>query len=273
MSSLTLGGSITTGKNLITLMPKVLPEDEATAIKKAAERLTIAIDDAEEALAGRFDNKVDLRLERLFDLLVDRVWVTLKNGLEFWSCYDHEGVDLLSEDEQNELDIEGGRELAEKARELLDGLFGEGTEFLRLPYPQQAAQMAARLRFVENRGLGPVFIDLVGDRPVALAKVCQRRYEAMVAERSARDNAVAIDLRLLRSKISDAAENYANLLIATLPGGDEAWAKVVLKALRPMLSIDKVREHSETDDANEQLSKLEAELEAAEDEPKPPETP
>ena len=93
MSSLTLGGSITTGKNLITLLPKVLPEDEATAIKKAANQLSIAVDEAEQVLADRFDNKADLRLERLFDLLVDKVWIGLRSNLEFWSCYDHEGVD------------------------------------------------------------------------------------------------------------------------------------------------------------------------------------
>lgn len=255
LSSITLAGSISAGKSLLELLPVGVPEDEKKAVEKAAKKLLIAIDAAEQALSERLDDKVDLRLERLFDNLVDRIWAALRARLEFWSCYEHEGVELLSEEEQLELDIVGGRELAGAAKELLDVLFGSGLEFVRLPYPQQAAHMAARLRYIDTNQLGPKFVELVGARPVALAQVCQRRYESMVAARSARGNTVSIDLRELRQRIANAAENYANVLLSTLDEGDEQWTETVLAALRPMLGSDRARGQ------NEAASELEGELE------------
>ena len=249
LSSITLAGSISAGKGLIELAPEEIPDDEKKAVEKALNKLAIAIDAAGEAMSERLDDKADLRLERLFDLLVDRVWVSLRARLDFWHCYDHEGVNLLSNAEQIELDIEGGRKLAAAAKELHDRLFGEGLEFLRLPYPQQASHMAARLLYIESHGLGPQFVELVGARPIALAKVCQRRYEAMVSARSARDNTVSNDLRPLRMKIANAAEKYANVLLATLDDYDEAWAEIVLTALRPMLGSDRARSHGEAEEA------------------------
>lgn len=63
----------------------------------------------------------------------------------------------------------------------------------------------------------------------------------MVAARTARDNAVTVDLRPLRAKIRWAAENYASLLLSTLPKGDDEWAQTVLAALQPMLATDTTR--------------------------------
>jgi hypothetical protein len=241
MSVLTLTGSISIGKSLVDLRPLDIPP----YVEKAADRLAAAVDEAEDALTDRLHRRADLGLERSFDILVDRIWISLRARLEFWSCYQHEGLGLLSAQAQVEVDVEGGRKLAVVAEELLARLFGDGVEFLRLPYPQQAAHMAARLRYVETRKLEAEFIELVGARSVTLAKVCQRRYEAMVAERSARDTTVSVDLRPLRAKIRTAAETYASLLLSTLHDGDEEWAKTVLTALRPMLTPGRTRAQGE----------------------------
>jgi hypothetical protein len=250
MSVLTLTGSISVGKSLVELRPIDIPD----YVEKAADKLTAAVEEAENALTDRLDRRADLGLERSFDILVDRIWISLRARLEFWLCYRHEGVGLLGAQEQVELDVEGGRKLAAIAEELLARLFGDGVEFLRLPYPEQAAHMAARLRYIETRKLEAEFAELVGAPAVALAKVCQRRYEAMVAERSTRDNAVSVDLRPLRAKIRIAAENYASLLLSTLDEGDEEWAKAVLEALRPMLTPGRPRAQGEGHDEVEEVA-------------------
>jgi hypothetical protein len=245
MSVLTLTGSISIGKSLVDLRPVDIPD----YVEKAADKLAAAVEAAENALADRLDRRADLGLERSFDILVDRIWVSLRARLEFWSCYRHDGLGLLNADEHAKLDLENSRKLAVIAEELLARLFGDGVEFLRLPYPEQAAHMAARLRYVESRGLEDELGDLVDVRLITLAKICQRRYEAMVAERSARDTAVSIDLRPLRAKIRTAAENYASLLLSTLDDGDEEWAKTVLTALRPMLTPGRSRAQDEEDES------------------------
>jgi hypothetical protein len=261
MSVLTLTGSISIGKSLVELRPVDIPD----YVEKAADKLANAVEDGEHALTERLDRRADLGLERSFDILVDRIWMALRGQLEFWSCYRHEGIGLLSEQEQATLDVVGGRRLAAIAEELLARLFGDGVEFLRLPYPEQAAHMAARLRYVETRKLEAEFVELVGARPVALAKICQRRYEAMVAERSTRDSAVSIDLRPLRAKIRIAAENYASLLLSTLDEGDDEWAKAVLTALRPMLTPGRPRAAGEGE--QEIVDQLESEPSASEPAP------
>jgi hypothetical protein len=213
--------------------------------------LAEAVAEGEEGLTERLDGKADTALERAFDVLVDRIWAVLRARLEFWHCYNHEGIALLSDEEQAEVEIEKNRKLTEVAKELLARIFGEGVQFLQLSYPQQAAHMAARLRYIETRGLQAEFKELVGVAPATLVHVCQRRYEAMVVERVARDNAVNVDLRPLRAKIAWAAENYAATLLSTLPKGDEEWAKTVLAALQPMLVTDSTRTKTDSEAAPE----------------------
>ncbi|KIG15128.1 hypothetical protein DB30_06036 [Enhygromyxa salina] len=226
-------------------MPAGVPDH----VNDAAQLLADAVDDAENALMERLDGKADAGLERSFDVLVDRVWVALRARLEFWQVYRHEGLDLLSAEELTTAKVEAHRKLSRVAEELLARLFGDGVDFLRVSYPQQAAHMAARLRYIESHGLQAEFVELVGAAPASLAQVCQRRYEAMVAARTARDNAVSVNLRPLRAKIRWAAENYASLLISTLPKGDAEWSETVLAALQPMLANDTTRSKTDAEEA------------------------
>lgn len=242
VSVLTVTSCMSVGRALIDAMPEDVPQH----VEDAAEYLVQAIAEAHEALTDRLDNKADVGLERDFDLLIDRIWIALRARMEFWHCYLHQGVALLSKEEQAEAQIDKNRKLAEVAQELLARLFGDGVDFLRLPYPQQAEQMAARLNYIETRGLQGEFVEIVGAAPAALAKICQRRYEAMVSDRAARDNAVLVNLRPLRAKVAWAAENYAAQLLGTLIKKDAEWAKLVLKALQPMLATEVVRTNKAT---------------------------
>lgn len=250
MSVITLTGSISVGNALLEAMPSGVPAH----VEDAAKYLAEVVGEAEEGLTDRLDGKADTALERSFDVLVDRIWVTLRARLEFWHIFNHEGIALLNAEEQAEVEIEKHRKLAEVAKELLARLFGSGVQFLQLPYPQQAAHMAARLRYVDNRGLQNEFKELVGVVPDVLARVCQRRYEAMVTERAARDQAVNVNLRPLRAKIAWAAENYAALLISTLPKGNEEWAKRVMAALQPMVATDGTRANSSAESAEDEAA-------------------
>lgn len=250
MSVLTLTGSISVGNALLQAMPDKLPVNAEAAAKLLAE----AVSEAEEGLTNRLETKGDLALERAFDLLVDRIWVLLRARLEFWHCYNHAGIALLSKEEQEEAEIDKNRKLAESAKELLDRLFGDGIEFLKMSYPQQAAHMAARLRYIDSRGLGDDFKELVGQAPAVLVRVCQKRYDAMVAERTARDSAVNVDLRPLRTKLAWCAENYASALIGSVPlkkKNKEEWLEIVIKALQPMLATDTTRSTGGSGDEDE----------------------
>lgn len=263
MSVVTLTGTIMVGESLLEAMPEpppeLMPDGLPESVKKAASYLKSAIDEANKGMTDRFDGKVDTTLERAFDVLVDRVWAVLRARLEFWHCYNMAGIALLDEAEQAEAEVEKNRKLATIAKDLLLRLFGQGVYFLRLPYPQQAAHMAARLRYIESRGLEGEFKEIVGPAPVILAKVCQRRYEAMVKVRSARDTAVNVNFKPLRAKVAWAAENYAAALIGTLPEGNAEWAKAVLAALHPMVASES--RGGGASDEPEQLPKTVEEIE------------
>jgi hypothetical protein len=257
MSVITLTGSITVGEALLDEMPDEVPE----SVEKAAKYLKSTIEQAQEGLTDRFDGKADTAIERAFDVLVDRIWIVLRARLEFWHCYTLPGVTMLSAEEQVEAEIDKNRKLAMVAKDLLARLFANGTDFLRLSYPQQAVHMAARLRYIDTRGLQEEFKELIGPAPVVLARVCQRRYESMVKARAARDTAVNVNLKPLRASVAWAVENYAAALLGTLPDGDAEWAKLVLAALQPMVATDGPRSSSSGESPEEQLPETIEEIE------------
>ena len=230
MPLLTTRGSMSIARALVEGAPELLPE----YVDASRVRLISAIKAAEQAMTERRKTIDDPQLERSFDLLVDHVWSGLRTGLGFWRIYAHAGVELFDPSERAELELDAKRELARQAESIESHLFGEGLAFLRMSYPEQAEHMAERLRFIESEGLGAVFVELVGAHPVALVRVCQRRYEAMVHDRHLRKSGVRVDLRRVRDQVRAAAEDYANLLLSTLHGADEARRQEVFAALEPM---------------------------------------
>ncbi len=247
LSVLTVTGTMSVGNSLFINRLPELPD----FVENSAQKLGKRVAEGQDALTERLDRKADLGLERAFDLLVDRIWALLKARMEFWQCYTHQGISLLSAEEQDKAEVDKNRKLAAVATELLERLFGGGTEFLRMPYTQQASHMAARLNYIHSRGLSAEFVEIVGVRPAALVEICQRRYEAMVADRTARNDSVVVDLRPHRARVKHAAENYASLLLSTLDDGDADWAKAVLESLRPMLAVERPNSSGNVEDEPE----------------------
>jgi hypothetical protein len=222
--------------SLIKSLSEVQPKDPPKHVQKAVARMQASRGEAEQALDARLGGDVDVALERSFDLLVDRVWLFLRSQLEFWSIYEHDGIELFTEQQQAELDLEEYRALAKVADDLLDRLFGaEGSEFLRLPYMQQAAHMASRLRLIANKGLGESFEELVGARMVKLLTICQQRYEAMVNARTARESGVVADLREQRASMQRSIQLYAVAVLGMLDEDDPPTAEIVTHALAPIV--------------------------------------
>lgn len=210
-------------------------------MQRAIARLHAAREQTEQALVARLGSDVDVALERSFDLLVDRVWLFLRSALEFWSIYEHDGVAMFTEQEQADIDLDECQELAKIADDLLNRLFGiEGSEFLRLPYMQQAAHMASRLQLIASKNLGQSYEDLIGARMVKLLQICQKRYEAMVNARTARESGVVADLREQRAAMQRAIQLYAVAVVGMLDEDEPESPTIVSNALRPIL-ITRVR--------------------------------
>jgi hypothetical protein len=182
--------------SLIKTLAEVQPPVPTDAVKRTFERMQAGRELAEQAIVARLGDGVDLGLERSFDLLIDRLWLCMRSELEFWSIYHHDGIALFGPAQRAELDIDECRDLAAVAEDLRSRLFGgpDASDFLRLPYAQQASHMAGRLQLIKEKGLSATFEELVGARMVKLLHVSQQRYEAMVNARSARETGVVGNL-------------------------------------------------------------------------------
>jgi hypothetical protein len=218
-------------KTLIRLAPKNPPAHIAVAI----DELKKALADAESTLVLRIDEDLSTRLERAFDTLVDYVWNELRRRLEFAGIYNHEGAALFSDEEREELEFDDRLDEARSANKMSERMFADGSEFLRTPFSQQATHMATRLDWIESKNFGPVLEEIVGPKLVALLKVCQRRYEEMVEDRSARDGKSAADLRELRHDLRRHVGAYCGSIGTMYTVAKPESAKLVEASLRPVL--------------------------------------
>jgi hypothetical protein len=112
-------------------------------------------------------------------------------------------------------------------------VFGDGVEFLRAPQAQQAAQMAARLRWL-HLDHGIPLDDVIGGDLVALLDRCQIRFEAMVNHRGARTGKSLTDVRELRNRLRRQLYTYCGA-VGSMIDGDPASVAIVEAALRPIL--------------------------------------
>jgi hypothetical protein len=252
---------ITLIKTLIRLAPKNPPQHVAAAIDQLKKTLA----DAESSMVVRIDEDLSTKLERAFDTLVDYVWNELRRRLEFAGIYNHPGAPMLSDEEREELEFDERLEEARSATKINERLFGKGTDFLRTRFSQQSTHMAARLDWIDSKELGPMLEEIVGPKLVALLKVCQRRYEAMVEERSARDGKSATDLRDLRVDLRRHIAAYCGVIGSMYKVDQPETAKVVEAALRPILIA---RSHTRRlgDKPEEVIEQLEQELQELADE-------
>ncbi|HVI03736.1 MAG TPA: hypothetical protein VM869_33820, partial [Enhygromyxa sp.] len=205
---LTAEGYVSLTHTMLDVAPKAPPPH----VQYAAQLLTKVVSEVEIGLVTRIDEDFSTRIERAYDIFVDGVWFELRDRLAFFSCYNHEGTAKLTDEDREELDFDERLEQARSASKLHDRLFADGADFLRQSFPQQAALMAARLNWLESKQLEDQLAELVTPQFITLMKICQRRYEAMVKERSSRDGKSLADMQVLRHKLRVQLYAYAGAI-------------------------------------------------------------
>lgn len=252
-------GTLTLGLDLHHAMPEEAP----THVKKAGKRMLTTANEVKQALISKVED-AGIALGTLveFDIFSDRIWHASKRRLDYWTTYSLPGVDMLSEDEQDEIDLDDKREKAETARELYNHLFGEdGLAFLRKPFNQQVALMASRLSFIAASDKIAQYEEVLGAELLVALNVVQGRYQAMVHDRAMRDDSSA-NLRTLRQTLQRHIALYCNAVITMLDEDDPDSVDVVLTALRPMVNARVRRPRTAADADADQAVPLEAEAEA-----------
>jgi hypothetical protein len=223
--------------SLIGALLEVAPDKPSEAVARGLVGMQAARDEAKQALVVRLDDGVDTNLERSFDLLVDGLFFAVRAQLSFWQLFEHDGVALLTEDDREKLDLATCRELAEVAGELHARMFGEtvgGTDFLRMPYPQQSAHAGSRLELIEAKGHAQTFDEeLVIPRAAAFLRICQGRYQEMVKQRASRARGRSTDLRVLGLRVRRAIQLYSMQVAGMLDANDPSTPGVVYRALLP----------------------------------------
>ena len=236
---LTTGGYVSLMQTLAVVAPQNPPEHVAEAIatlKKARIK-------AKAQLVSRIGEDLSTGLERLFDLFVDQVWVELHQRLEFATIYNHAGAAKLTDEDREQLDFDERLAEGRIAATMLERMFSNGVDFLRAKYPQQSTHMATRLEWVESENYQDSLEEIVGPKLVALLKVCQNRYEAMVSERSSRDGTSVADLGKLRQQRKQVYV-YAGAIGTLYKEDKPETAEIVENALRPILIAREEARHA-----------------------------
>ncbi|PRQ10119.1 hypothetical protein [Enhygromyxa salina] len=229
---LTTEGYVSLCKTLLGVdLGQVPPQVTATRNDLAA-----VLAEVEAGLVARIDEDLSTRREQAFDSLVDRVWLELRERLEFYTIYQHDGAAMFTEEDRAGLELDERISQARTAAEIRERMFSDGTDFLRAVYPQQATHMAARLDWLDTKDFdGETLATLVGDELATLLKTCQARYEAMVSGRSSRDGKSSADLRELRNRLRRQLYAYCGGVGTMYDFKKPETAKIVEVALRPIL--------------------------------------
>ena len=213
------------------------PADAPAQVEKAGKRMLESAKAIEEVFDIRVEQAgINLRMQVSFDGASDRFWVATRHRLFYWMSYAHEGLGMLDDAEQDEIDLQDKLEKAEIARDLEKHLFGiDGLKFLSKPFNQQVALTASRLRFINGSDKLSDYEELLGTDLLTTLKVLQRRYEAMVRERSSKDDDSS-KLKLLRFKLQRHIAFYASAVLQMIDEDDPKSIELVLAALRPMIN-------------------------------------
>jgi hypothetical protein len=224
---------------LVDALHALIPKGSWPEVKLAAQRLLTASEEAQATMierirdSGRF-SKEDVK----FDGFVDGVWGLFRDRLAGWGRYLNEGRARLAEDEELDIDLEALEARAERAAVIVELLFANGLEFLRRNYNEQSQLMANLLGVVEAEELDEELGELIGEELLPILRACQRRYEAMVNERLARDKNTTIgDLNEHRNIISRYVYLYTNAVIGTLNHAKPNTVESVETALLPIINV------------------------------------
>jgi hypothetical protein len=246
---LTAEATVTLGADLFAGLPDGAPE----GVEKAAKRMFNTVNEMQEVFVTRVELAgIAVRRLMLFDTATDRFWAATRQHLFYWMNYAHEGLDALDDEEQGKIALDVKRQKAELARELDKHLFGiDGLRFLSKPFNQQVTLMASRLTFVAASSKFIGYQELIGPDLLETLNVLQGRYEALVRERSGREDEIA-GLKLLRYKLQRHIALYASAVLGMLDEEKPETVEIVRTALRPMVTarFDKSGTSEKTDDTS-----------------------
>ena len=227
-------------------LDKAKPADAPPHVAKAAKRMLGTVEQIKQEFVARVGMAgIDLSTLLALDTVIDRFWNATRQRCYYCMNYDHDGLDSLSESEQDKIDLEDKREQAERARELDKHLFGsDGLAFLRKPFNQQVVQMATRLTFITTSDKFAAYEEVIGADLLNTLIVLQGRYEALVHNRAMRDDDTA-NLRLLRAALQRNITLYASAVLSMLDENEPETVGIVLEALRPMANARTRRPRSD----------------------------
>src|SRR5690554_519607 len=231
--NLTIEATFSLGNDLIALMPDDPPE----LVAKAGGRLGVGLTGAQKIFVERVAAAgSDLGTEVAFDFAYDRFWNAAEHQCDCHINYRHEGLDMLSDEQKQQMGFEHKRELAEHAAELHQHLFSDGRSFLGKPFPQQVALTGSRLEFIKTAPNSAAYIEIIGKGLFTTLQVMQAGYEDMVRSRAARSDTSA-DLRVLRLHLARLITRYNGAVITTMLDDEEpeTW-ELVQTILRPMIT-------------------------------------
>ena len=258
LPNLTTEGYVSLTKVMLLNLPAWAPPHVTASAHRVSQSLTAT----EAALVARIEEDLGTRRHRAFDLFVDAVWYVLRERLEAYGIYTHEGAAELTEEDRDLLDWDRRIARARLAGRLHFKVFGDGIEFLRASYSQQSVHMATRLTWLTGRDHGIPLDELVGANLVSLIQVCQVRYEAMVNTRNSRTGKSIADLRQLRDRLRRQLYAYCGVVATMVDPDDDASRAAVEAALRPILVA---RANSRRKLIGTSLEEIEAKLDAGED--------
>lgn len=211
--NMTLESGILLGQTLAATMPKGMPPH----VKKAAQKLSRVVSQAQSALAQRQKElgKLPEQSTRELDNAADQIWAALRDAL-----------DAVSR-------LPASCERARKAKKLLIEIFPEGTTFLRLSFAEQFVQMDTILKRIDQGGLAKAVDALVGPEFLLEIRAVHPRYAAMVASRLKQPGPADSLLDHLRSLQRSIVE-YATAVASTIDSEDETTLTQAVLALRPI---------------------------------------
>jgi hypothetical protein len=219
---------------------KLRPAKSNDVLDKAALRLESTLQELESSLTDRlrYSNSDAPVREIDFDRATDGLWISLRDRLNGWIAFEHQGLDALPGELLEKANLAHAKNQAARARRLHDRLFGSnGVAFVQQPFLEQSATMASLLRLIDEDGHDPDVAELVGAEWLTVLRICQIQYEAMVDDRLARERGKNLGLAAIRNKLRRMISVYNAAVITLLDDDFPETLDMVVAALRPMVRI------------------------------------
>lgn len=218
------------------------PLDATAAVNMRADKLHEGVGQAEDELTERRreHGDPDYGIPVVLDNGTDGLWGLCYRKLEAQQVYLHPAFDPFIAKPETALgqSLAESRERAERAAAMHERLFGgEGLLFLKSSFRDQSEVTGSILRLIKADELADELSDLVGAALVQQLFGLQDHYEAMVIDQLKNPNTGLANLNKLRRRLARLIGQYNNAVLDMLDEDKPETLKVVMTALRPMLTL------------------------------------